>query len=102
MKFIVRYIFLGVFILSVTAQGTSSGTITHAPTASATAGNGPLPLTQYTFTYPNVVCSFPIYISIGIRVDFFSSLNRSIRSKVVVDPSRVTIFAIRLRYDLIF
>ena len=46
---VLRVVFLGASILFVNAQ------ITSAPTATPTVGNGPLPLTQYTFTYPNVV-----------------------------------------------
>jgi len=42
---------LGVSILSVQAQ------TTPAPTATASLGNAPLPLTQYTFSYPNLVCT---------------------------------------------
>jgi hypothetical protein len=57
MVFALYTVFLGASILFVNAQ------ITSAPIATPTLGSGPLPLTQYTFTYPNVpeqVNPFPV------------------------------------------
>jgi hypothetical protein len=50
MAFLSSVLLLGASVLSVSSQ-----TTTAPPASTPTVGKSPLPLTQYTFKYPNLV-----------------------------------------------